>query len=82
VTTYDLINGYFGRYTECPDQNVFTPAGFVALAEWGERQPWWGRFAGLYHLEGDWRSTAMGDSHLFAINLYAFLNSGHHGAGC
>jgi len=74
MITFDRINCYFGRYTELPNRNAFSPAGFAALAAWGERQPWWGPFAKLHHLEGDWRSGAMGDSNLFAINLYAFLN--------
>jgi len=78
VITFDRINGYLNRYTELPDRNVFSPAGFAALAEWGERQTWWGRFVELHHLEDNWRSTAMGDCNLFAINLYAFLNPAPH----
>jgi hypothetical protein len=74
VITFDRINGYFCRFTELPNGNVFTPEGFAALAQWSERQPWWGRFALLHQLEGDWHCSAMGDSNLFAINLYAFLN--------
>ena len=74
MITFDRINGYFSRFTELPDRNVFSPAGFAALAEWSERQPWWGCFAVLHLLEDDWRSSVMGDSNLFAINLYAFLN--------
>ena len=78
MITFDRINGYFSRFTELPNRNIFSPAGFAALAEWSERQPWWGRFAVLHHLESNWRSTAMGDSNLFAINLYAFLNPAPH----
>jgi len=78
VITFDRINGYFGRNAEMQNRNVFSPGGFGALAEWGERQPWWGRFAELHHLEGNWRTSAMGDSNLFAINLYAFLNPAPH----
>jgi len=78
VITFNRINGYFGRHTELPDGSVFSPAGFAALAEWGERQPWWGGFAELHRLDGNWRSSAMGDSNLFAINLYAFLNPAPH----
>ena len=78
MITFDRINGYFNRFTELPNGNVFSPAGFAALAEWSQRQPWWEYFAVLHHLEGNWRSTAMGDSNLFAINLYAFLNPAPH----
>jgi len=78
VITFDRINGYFSRFAELSNRNVFSPAGFAALADWGERQLWWGRFAELHQLGGNWRSTAMGDSNLFAINLYAFLNPAPH----
>jgi hypothetical protein len=78
VITFDCINSYFSRYMELPHRNVFSPAGFTALAEWSERQSWWGTFAKRHDLEGNWRSTIMGDSNLFAINLYAFLNPARH----
>jgi len=75
MITFNRINGFFNQLTELPNQNAFSPAGGAALAEWGERQPWWGRFAVHHRLGGDWLSTPMGDSHLFVLNLYRFLNS-------
>ena len=78
MITYDCINSYFSRYMELPHRNVFSPAGCTALVEWSERQPWWKSFAEQHNLEGNWRSTAIGDSNLFAINLYAFLNQARY----
>jgi len=75
MITYDCIIGYFSRLTRLPERNIFSPAGFAALAEWSERQPWWNEFAMRNSLRADWRSTHMGDSYLFALNLYRFLNS-------
>jgi hypothetical protein len=75
MITFNSINGFFNQLTELPERNIFSAAGFAALAEWSERQPWWGKYAVRNSLIGDWRSTAMGDSHLFALNLYIFLNS-------
>lgn len=75
MITFNRINGFFNQLTELPDQNAFSPSGFAVLAEWSERQPWWGEYAVRNSLQGDWRSTPMGDSHLFALNLYIFLNS-------
>ena len=75
MITYDCINCYFNQFTELSDRNIFSQAGFATLAEWSERQPWWGDFALRNSLRADWRSTPMGDSHLFVLNLYRFLNS-------
>jgi hypothetical protein len=75
MITCNRINGFFNQLTELPNQNALSPAGGAALAEWCERQPWWCSFAVHHRLGGDWRSTSMGDSHLFALNLYRFLNS-------
>jgi hypothetical protein len=75
MITFNRINGFFNHLTELQDRNIFSPTGFAALAEWSERQPWWVEFAASNSLRDDWRSTAMGDCHLFAINLYSFLNS-------
>jgi hypothetical protein len=75
MITYDCIIGYFNQLTRLPERNIFSPAGFAALAEWSERQPWWGSFADHHRLGGNWRSTPMGDGHLFVLNLYRFLNS-------
>jgi len=75
MISFNRINGFFNQLTELPNQNALSPAGSAALAEWGERQPWWGSFAVHHCLGGNWRSTPMGDSHLFVLNLYRFLNS-------
>ncbi len=75
MITFNRINGFFNQLTELPDQNALSPAGSAALAEWGEQQPWWSSFAVHHRLGGDWRSTPMGDSYLFVVNLYRFLNS-------
>jgi hypothetical protein len=75
MITFNRINGFFNQLTELPARNIFSPVGFAALAEWSERQPWWVEFAASNSLRDDWRSTAMGDCHLFAIHLYSFLNS-------
>jgi hypothetical protein len=75
MITLSRINGFFNQLTELPNQNALSPAGCEVLAEWGERQPWWDSFAVHHRLGGDWRSTPMGDSYLFVLNLYRFLNS-------
>ena len=73
MITLSRINGFFNQLLEMPDRNIFSPAGFAALAEWSERQPWWGSFAVHHRLGADWRSTPKGDSNLFVLNLYRFL---------
>jgi hypothetical protein len=75
MITLQMINDFFSQLIEMPDRNMFSPAGFAALADWSERQQWWGEYAARNSLVGDWRSTPMGDSHLFALNLYRFLNA-------
>ena len=75
MITLHMINDFLSQFIEMPDPNIFSPAGFAALAEWSERQPWWGEYTVCNSLRGDWRSTPMGNSHLFALNLYRFLNS-------
>lgn len=75
MITFNRINDFFNQLIELPNQNAFSPAGGAALAEWGERQTWWGSFAVYHRMGWDWRSTPMGDSNLFALNLYRFLNS-------
>lgn len=75
MITYDCIVGYFSQLTRLQDRDIFSPAGFAALAEWSERQPWWDSFAVHHRLGVDWRSTPMGDNYLFVLNLYRFLNS-------
>ena len=74
MITHDLINDYFSQFKGLPDRNVFSPEGFADLAEWSERQPWWDEFAVRNSLGADWRSTPRGDSNLFVLNLYRFLN--------
>jgi hypothetical protein len=74
MITLSSINGYFNKFIELPDQNVFSPTGVVALAEWSEQQSWWSEFAVSNSLRDDLQSTSMGERNLFVLNLYSFLN--------
>ncbi|MBJ6725468.1 hypothetical protein [Geomesophilobacter sediminis] len=74
MITHDRINDYFGSRLTIPGGTVFADPGFTALADWSERQAWWPDFAEVHALHPGWRSTSMGDTHLFAVNLFAFLN--------
>jgi hypothetical protein len=74
MITHNRINEYFRALGALPGATVFSEQGFFALAYWSERQHWWPDFATTYSLRSGWRSSAMGDSHLFALNLFAFLN--------
>lgn len=73
MITHDRINAYFRSTVPLPGATPFSPQAFQVLADWSERQQWWPEFARTHQLFPDWRSSAMGDSHLFAISLYAFL---------
>jgi len=74
MITHNRINVYFRTLAALPGATVFSERGFSALADWSERQHWWPDFARAYLLCPGWRSSFMGDSHLFALSLFAFLN--------
>jgi hypothetical protein len=74
MITHNRIDAYFTMLVALPGATVFSQSGFCALADWSERQHWWPDFAETYSLGSGWRSSAMGDGHLFALNLFAFLN--------
>lgn len=76
MITHNRINAYFRTFVALPGASVFSERGFSVLAGWSERQQWWPDFVKTYSLCPGWRSSSMGDSHLFALSLFAFLNDG------
>jgi len=73
MITHNLINRYFSSLVSVPDGNVFSDKGFMALADWSERQEWWPRFALSHSLKRDWRISLMGDPYLFSLSLFRYF---------
>ncbi|MBJ6725082.1 hypothetical protein [Geomesophilobacter sediminis] len=74
MITHESIDTFFKKHVTIPGGTVLSQDGFTALADWSERQTWWRDFSEAHSLSPEWRSTVNGDSHLFAVNLFAFLN--------
>lgn len=73
IITHEIINNTFCELIYIPNKNVLSEEGFVALANWSERQEWWQEFASHNNINSDWRNSSMGDPHLFALTLFRFI---------
>jgi hypothetical protein len=71
--TREDINKYFSVAISLPGGSILSEEGFLALAEWSERQGWWSDFVEFHRLGTDWRASSMGDPYNFAISLFSFL---------
>jgi hypothetical protein len=76
--TRDAINQYFSDMISLPSGNILSNDGFVALADWSERQVWWNDFVKLHHIGTDWRTSTMGDPYVFSVALFRFLHQRGH----
>lgn len=72
MITMSTIDVFFRKLCALPECNVMSPAGFSALAEWCERQEFWGKFAAEHRLGAEWRAGNLGDPNAFALAMYRF----------